>query len=298
MKKNYPKHVTLIEVGPRDGFQFETRTLPTEIKLEIIEKLATAGLTHIQVTSFVNPTRVPQMADAEQLVGQLPKVAGVEFSGLVLNLQGIERAYHSGLNYVEVSISASDSHSRKNTGMTLEEARKMGVEMIRLAREYNLTIRAGIQCAFGCVDEGAIPPQRVLNIARGFLDCGIDALALSDTTGMGHPASVANLLEFLLPDTDNLPIIMHFHDTRGLGLVNVMTALDHGISRFDTALGGMGGCPFVRGAAGNISTEDTAHLMAQLDIETGIDISKVADCSKQLEQYFGKAFSGKLHRIL
>ncbi len=284
MKKNYPKHVTLIEVGPRDGFQFEARTLPTEIKLEIIEKLATAGLTHIQVTSFVNPTRVPQMADAEQLVGQLPKAAGVEFSGLVLNRQGVERAYHSGLDYVEVSISASDSHSRKNAGMTLEEARKMAVEMIRLAREYNLTIRAGVQCAFGCVDEGAIPPHRVLKIARSFLDCGIDALALSDTTGMGHPASVANLLEFLLPDTDNVPIIMHFHDTRGLGLVNVMTALDHGISRFDTALGGMGGCPFVRGAAGNISTEDTAHLMAQLDIETGIDISKVADCSKQLEQ--------------
>ena len=298
MKKNYPKNVTLIEVGPRDGFQLEASTLPTEIKLEIIEKLAAAGLTHIQVTSFVNPKRIPQMADAEELVGRLPKVAGVEFSGLVLNHRGVERAYHSGLKYVEVSISASDSHSRKNTGMTLEEARKMGVEMIRLAREYNLIIRAGIQCALGCVDEGAIPPPRVLKIARSFLDCGIDALALSDTTGMGHPASVAHLLELLLPVTDNLPIIMHFHDTRGLGLVNVMTALEHGISRFDTALGGMGGCPFVRGAAGNISTEDTAHLMAQLNIETGIDISKVAECSKQLEQYFGKAFSGKLHRIL
>ena len=298
MKKTYPKNVNLIEVGPRDGFQFEARTLPTEVKLEIIEKLAIAGLTHIQVTSFVNPARVPQMADAEQLVEQLPEVDGVEYSGLVLNPQGVERAYHSGLKYVEVSISASDSHSRKNTGMSLEEARKMGVEMIRLARGYDLTIRAGIQCAFGCVDECTIPPHRVLKIARSFLDCGIDALALSDTTGMGHPASVADLLELLLKDSDNLPIIMHFHDTRGLGLVNVMTALDHGISRFDTALGGMGGCPFVRGAAGNISTEDTAHLMAQLDIATGIDISKVADCSRQLEQYFGKAFSGKLHRIL
>ncbi|MBW2410069.1 MAG: hydroxymethylglutaryl-CoA lyase, partial [Deltaproteobacteria bacterium] len=227
MKKNYPKNVTLIEVGPRDGFQLEASTLPTEIKLEIIEKLAAAGLTHIQVTSFVNPKRIPQMADAEELVGRLPKVAGVEFSGLVLNHRGVERAYHSGLKYVEVSISASDSHSRKNTGMTLEEARKMGVEMIRLAREYNLIIRAGIQCALGCVDEGAIPPPRVLKIARSFLDCGIDALALSDTTGMGHPASVAHLLELLLPVTDNLPIIMHFHDTRGLGLVNVMTALEH-----------------------------------------------------------------------
>ena len=298
MKKHYPQKATLIEVGPRDGFQFETRPLPTEIKLEIIERLADAGLTHIQVASFVNPARVPQMADAEQLVVRLPEADGVEYSGLVLNPQGVERAYRSGLKYVEISISASDSHSRKNTGMTLAQARKMGVEMIRLARGYNLTIRAGIQCAFGCVDEGPIPPQRVLKMAHSFMDCGIDALALSDTTGMGHPASVENLLELLLSDIDNLPIIMHFHDTRGLGLVNVMTALDIGITRFDTALGGMGGCPFVRGAAGNIATEDTAHLMAELDIETGIDISKVARCSKRLEQYFGKAFSGKLHRIL
>lgn len=297
MKKNYPKNVTLIEVGPRDGFQFEARTLPTEIKLDIIEKLANAGLKHIQITSFVNPARVPQMADAEQLVGRLPQADGVEYSGLVLNPRGVERAYHSGLKFVEISISASDTHSRKNTGMTLEEARKMGLEMIRLARGYNLNIRAGIQCALGCVDEGPMPPQRVLKIARSFLDCGIDALALSDTTGMGHPASVENLLEILLPDTGKLPIIMHFHDTRGLGLVNVMTALEIGITRFDTALGGMGGCPFVRGAAGNIATEDTAHLMAELDIETGVDISKVARCSNQLEKYFGKSFSGKIHRI-
>jgi hydroxymethylglutaryl-CoA lyase len=297
MKKNYPKKVTLIEVGPRDGLQFEARALPTETKLEIIERLADAGLKHIQVTSFVNPARVPQMADAEQLIRRLPEAIRVEYSGLVLNPQGVERAYHCGLKHVEISISASDTHSRKNTGTTLAQAQKMGLEMIRLARGYNLTIRAGIQCAFGCVDEGPIPTQRVLKIASSFLDCGIDALALSDTTGMGHPASVGSLLELLLPETDKLPVIMHFHDTRGLGLVNVMTSLDFDITRFDTALGGMGGCPFVRGAAGNIATEDTAHLMAELDIETGIDISKVAECSKQLEQYFGKAFSGKLHRI-
>jgi hydroxymethylglutaryl-CoA lyase len=297
MKKNFPDKVTLIEVGPRDGFQFEPRTLPTEIKLEIIEKLVHAGLTHIQVTSFVSPARVPQMADAEQLVGRLAKVAGVEYSGLVLNPQGVERAHQSGLKYIEISISASDTHSRKNTGMTLARAQEMGTQMIRLARGYNLTVRAGIQCALGCVDEGPISPQRVLNMARRFLDSGIDALALSDTTGMGHPASVQNLLELLLPETADLPVIMHFHDTRGLGLVNVMTALGIGITRFDTALGGMGGCPFVRGAAGNIATEDTAHLLAELGIETGIDISKVARCSNQLEQYFGKAFSGKLHRI-
>jgi hydroxymethylglutaryl-CoA lyase len=297
MKKSYPEHVTLIEVGPRDGFQFEARTLPTRIKLEIITKLADAGLKHIQIASFVNPVRVPQMADAEELVRRLPHALGVECSGLVLNPKGVERAYRSGMKHIEISISASDAHSRKNTGMTLVQAQKAGIQMTRMARQYQMTIRAGIQCAFGCVYEGRIPPRRVLKMARRFLDSGVDALALSDTTGMGHPASVNSLLALLLSETDPVPIILHFHDTRGLGLVNVMTALDHGITRFDTALGGMGGCPFVPGAAGNIATEDTAHLMATLGIETGIHISKVARCSNQLEQYFGKPFSGKLYRL-
>ena len=296
--KNHPNNVTLIEVGPRDGFQFESRTIPTNIKLEVIENLVLAGLKHIQVTSFVNPSRVPQMADAEELVKRLPKTDGVEYSALVLNSRGVERACRSGIKHVEISISASDTHSRKNTGMTLSQAQSARGEMIRLAKQGNMTIRAGIQCAFGCVYEGRIPPRQVLNMAGDFLDSGIDALALSDTTGMAHPASIEILLKSLLPETDNLPIILHFHDTRGLGLVNLMTALETGVTRFDTALGGMGGCPFVTGAAGNIATEDTAHLLDSLDIDTGVDIPKVARCSRQLEEFFGKSFSGKMHRIL
>jgi hydroxymethylglutaryl-CoA lyase len=298
MKMDYPNKVTLIEVGPRDGFQFEARTLPTEIKLQIIEGLVHAGLKHIQVASFVNPARVPQMADAEELARGLPEADGVEYSGLVLNSRGVERAYHSGMKHVEISISASDTHSRKNTGMTLAQAQTAGTDMIRLAKQYNMTVRAGIQCTFGCVYEGRIAPRQVLKMVRNFLKSGIDALALSDTTGMGDPASVGNLLELLVPETGNLPIFLHFHDTRGLGLVNLMTALDYGVTRFDTALGGMGGCPFVAGAAGNIATEDTAYLLNSLDIETGVDIPEVARCSRQLEEFFGKSFSGKMHGIL
>jgi hydroxymethylglutaryl-CoA lyase len=298
MKKTYPKHVTLIEVGPRDGFQFEARTLPTETKLQIIEGLVHAGLKHIQVASFVNPSRVPQMADAEELAGALPEADGVEYSGLVLNSRGVERAYQSGMKHVEISISASDTHSRKNTGMTLAQAQIAGTDMVRLAKQCNLTIRAGIQCAFGCVDEGRIAPRQVLKMVRNYLKSGIDALALSDTTGMGDPASVGNLLELLVPEIGNLPIFLHLHDTRGLGLVNLMAALDYGVTRFDTALGGMGGCPFVSGAAGNIATEDSAYLLNSLGIETGVDIPAVARCSRQLEGFFGKSFSGKMHRIL
>lgn len=297
MNTNYPKHVELIEVGPRDGFQFELRILPTEFKLKIINGLVEAGLSQIQVTSFVHPQRMPQMADAEKLIRRLPKAAGVEYSGLVLNLRGVERAARSGLTAVEISISASDTHSRKNTGMSFEQAVENGAEMIRLARNFNLKVRAGIQCVFGCAYEGRIPLKRVQDIAQGFLDQGVDALALADTTGMGAPGSVKDTLEHLLPRAGEVPLVFHFHDTRGMGLVNVMAALEYGVSRFDTALGGMGGCPFIEGAAGNIATEDTAYLLASLNVETGISISKVAQCAKQLEIYYGKSFSGKIHRF-
>ena len=297
MNTNYPKHVELIEVGPRDGFQFELRILPTEFKLKIINALVEAGLSQIQVTSFVHPQRMPQMADAEKLIRRLPKAAGVEYSGLVLNLRGVERAARSGLTAVEISISASDTHSRKNTGMSFEQAVENGAEMIRLARNFNLKVRAGIQCVFGCAYEGRIPLKRVQDIAQGFLDQGVDALALADTTGMGAPGSVKDTLEHLLPRAGEVPLVFHFHDTRGMGLVNVMAALEYGVSRFDTALGGMGGCPFIEGAAGNIATEDTAYLLASLNVETGVSISKVAQCAKQLENYYGKSFSGKIHRF-
>ncbi len=297
MNTNYPKHVELIEVGPRDGFQFELRILPTEFKLKIINGLVEAGLSQIQVTSFVHPQRMPQMADAEKLIRRLPKAAGVEYSGLVLNPRGVERAARSGLTAVEISISASDTHSRKNTGMSFEQAVENGAEMIRLARNFNLKVRAGIQCVFGCAYEGRIPLKRVQDIAQGFLDQGVDALALADTTGMGAPGSVKDTLEHLLPRAGEVPLVFHFHDTRGMGLVNVMAALEYGVSRFDTALGGMGGCPFIEGAAGNIATEDTAYLLASLNVETGVSISKVAQCAKQLENYYGKSFSGKIHRF-
>jgi hydroxymethylglutaryl-CoA lyase len=298
MNATYPKHVNLIEVGPRDGFQFETRVLPTEFKLDIINGLVEAGLKQIQVTSFVRPQRIPQMADAEELIKGLPKADGIDYSALVLNPEGVRRAVRSGLASVEISISASDAHSRKNAGMPLEQAIKKGTEMVQLARKNNLTVRAGIQCAFGCVYEGRISLRRVLDMAQRFLNLGVDALALSDTTGMATPGSVKDLLEHLLPRAMNVPLIFHFHDTRAMGLVNVTAALEYGVSNFDTALGGMGGCPFVQGAAGNIATEDTAYLLRSLNVETGLTISKIARCSKQLEDYFGKSFSGKIHRIL
>jgi len=298
MHLNLPNKVTLIEVGPRDGFQFEKRIIPTNLKVEIISGLVDAGLRDIQVTSFVHPDVVPQMADAEDLLRRLLKRNDVRYSALVLNEKGVERAHLSGLQHIEISISASDTHSRKNAGMPFEKALEMGKDMVRLAREYNMEIRAGIQCAFGCVYEGRIPEERVLKITTEFLKIGIQTLAISDTTGMADPRLIKNLIKKLMPEVGNTPVVLHLHDTRGLGLVNVMSAMECGVTRFDTALAGMGGCPFVSGAAGNIATEDTVNLMRSLNIKTGIDISKVATCSQKLEDFFEKRFSGKMHRLM
>ena len=298
MHLNLPDKVTLIEVGPRDGFQFEKKIIPTNLKVEIISGLVDAGLKDIQVTSFVHPDVVPQMADAEDLLKRLPKRRDVRYSALVLNEKGVERAHLSGLQHIEISISASDTHSRKNAGMPFEKAMEMGKDMIRLAQEYKMEIRAGIQCAFGCVYEGRIPEERVLKIAKDLLKTGIQILAISDTTGMADPLLIKNRLKKLMAEVGNTPVVLHLHDTRGLGLVNVMAAMECGVTRFDTALGGMGGCPFVSGAAGNIATEDSAWLMKSLNIETGIDILKVATCSRKLEEFFEKKFPGKMHRLI
>ncbi|MDY6790369.1 MAG: hydroxymethylglutaryl-CoA lyase [Thermodesulfobacteriota bacterium] len=295
---NLPDKITLIEVGPRDGFQFEKKIVPTHLKDEIISGLVDAGFKDIQVTSFVHPQVVPQLADAEDLLKSLPSIKDVRYWALVLNEKGIERAQLSGLQHIEISISASDTHSRKNAGMPFETALEKGKDMIRLAQKYKMKIRAGIQCAFGCAYEGKISEEHVVKIARDFLETGIHTLAISDTTGMANPFSIKGLIKKLLPEVDKIPVVLHLHDTRGLGLVNVMAAMECGVARFDTALAGMGGCPFVPGAAGNIATEDTAWLMKSLNIETGVDISKVANCSQKLETFFNKKFPGKMHRLM
>jgi hydroxymethylglutaryl-CoA lyase len=293
-----PHKVTLIEVGPRDGFQFEKKPIPTDLKVEMIGGLIAAGLTRIQVTSFVHPAKVPQMADAERLVGLLPKKQGVVYSGLALNLTGVERAKRCQLGCVEVSISASDTHSRKNSGLSFPKALEQSLAMIRLAKDYKMQLRAGIQSAFGCAYEGPVAVDRVLDMARRFIDQGIDSLVLADTTGMATPPAITRLLSALVPLTGNTPLALHLHDTRGLGLVNLMAALEMGVTHFDSAFGGMGGCPFVPGASGNIATEDVIYLLDSLGIATGVDSVQVAQCSRKMESFLEKRLSGKLYRLL
>jgi hydroxymethylglutaryl-CoA lyase len=238
------------------------------------------------------------MADAEELLRSLPAWPDVTLSGLVLNRQGLERARRSGLRHVEISISASDTHSRKNTGMARDEAFYQGQELIGRAREYRMSARAGIQCAFGCVYEGAIATRRVVEMARSFIDKGAAALSLADTTGMADPFAIRRRVAAVQAVLAGRPLVLHLHDTRGLGLVNLMAALECGVTQFDTALAGMGGCPFVAGAAGNIATEDTLYLLGRLGIATGIDIARVAACALEMEKYYGKTFAGKIYRLM
>ena len=298
LNKNWPRQVTLVEVGPRDGFQFEKQIIPTGVKIDVVTDLVRAGLSHFQVVSFVHPVRVPQMADAEDLLGKLPPWPDIHFNGLVLNERGLERALEAGIPSVEISVSASDTHSRRNTGMTYLEALEQGRRMVRAAKQAGLHVRAGAQCALGCVYEGDIAADLVTNILKHFSDLGADAVVVSDTTGMGTPRTIHRLMEDLMPAVGSLPVILHLHDTRGTGLVNMMAGLECGVAQFDTALGGMGGCPFIPGAAGNIATEDAINFLDGMGIETGVNASRVAECALSLERRLGRRFPGKMLRVI
>jgi len=290
--------VVIEEQGLRDGLQSEKRTVPTARKLELVEALVEAGLTRLQVCSFVHPERVPQMADAEALCAGLEPHPGVLYSGLVLNRKGVERAAAAGLHHVAASISASDTHSRKNTGMSLDEAQSRYAEMVQTAKAEGLTVRGGLQCAFGCRFEGAIDRGLVLDLAKRHLDLGVDELALADSTGMADPRTIQELMAPIVELAGERPVIVHLHDTEGKGLANALAAIDVGVTIFDTAFGGMGGCPFIKGATGNIATEDLAAMLAQMGIPTGVDVREVAAVSRAMESFFATRFPGRMHRVL
>ncbi len=294
---NLPERVTLCEVGPRDGFQFEEKLIPTDLKVEAIAALAEAGLPLIQVTSFVHPKWVPQMADAEEVCRRLPARDHTRYTGLALNTKGVERAHAAGLRYVDLSIATHDQHSLDNANMTVAEAIEQAVEMVRLANTYGMQAQMGLQTVFGYAAPGDTPLATVLDMARRFVDLGLESLSLADSTGMANPAMIAERVRAVQEITGDLPLVLHLHDTRGLGLANVVAALRCGVTRFDTALAGMGGCPFIPGATGNIATEDTVYLLDSLAVETGIDLDAVAAVSQRVEDFLGKRFSGKMHRL-
>ncbi len=279
IQNRLPSHAHLREVGPRDGFQAESAVIPTDTKIRFIEGLSKTGLRHIQAVSFVHPKKVPQMADAEEILSRLYREPGVIYSGLALNLAGVQRAINAGVDAVEVSFSASNTHSRKNAGMGTEKALEQVLEMATVARDSGLAAIGGVQCAFGCAYEGAISQKQVLEFVQRLLKQGVDSLCIADTTGMAGPLEISSLMEEVVALAGDLPVFLHLHDTRGLGLVNMVAGLSCGVKWFDTSFGGTGGCPFIPGAAGNLPTEESLYLMDRLGVSSGVDASLVADCS-------------------
>lgn len=294
----YPSEVTIEEQGLRDGLQTESTLITTEQKVEWVHRLAAAGLRRIQFGSFVNPKLVPQMADAAEVFAAIGQQPGVVYSALVLNVKGVERAAAAGVRHLSVSMSASDTHSRKNANKSLNEALQEFALMVKTAKEAGITVRGGLQCAFGCRYEGEIDPQKVLDLCRQHLDLGIDELALADSTGMGDPRAMHQMMGQAVAMAQGKPVMLHLHDTEGKGLANLLAAMQVGVRHFDTAFGGLGGCPFIKGATGNIATEDTAHMLAEMGIHTGINLAAIAAISREAEALLGKILPGKMKNLL
>lgn len=292
------KQVTIEEQGLRDGIQNLDVMLSVEQKLHFIDSLVDAGIKRIQIASFVHPKLVPQMADAEEVCKQVIKKEGVIYSGLVLNLKGVERAIAASLDHISCSISASDTHSQKNARKTLAEAKSAFMEMVKACQVNNIRARGGIQCAFGCRYEGVISKEHVLDMVKFHLDTGIEELALADSTGMANPMQIEELMNAVKEIAGDIPLILHLHNTESKGYANVYAALRSGVRIFDTAFGGLGGCPFIKSATGNIATEDTIHMLHQMGYETGIDINKVASLSQEMQGLLGHELPSKIYSLI
>lgn len=291
------KYIFLEEQGLRDGLQMLPVPVPTEKKLEWIFALTAAGLQRIQIGAFVHPQRVPQMADTEELFHRLSPPPGITYSALVLNQKGVERAIACNVRHLAISLSASNTHSLKNTRMDLETAKTDFAINVGIAREHGIIVRGGIQCAFGCRYEGAVQAEHVYNLVRHHLDAGVEELALADSTGMANPWQVREMCEVILEICGSVPLSLHLHNTENKGLANVYAAIEAGVRHFDVAFGGLGGCPFIQGATGNIATEDTVHMLHQAGFETGVNLAKVARVSAEVAAWLGHPLPGALYAL-
>lgn len=288
--------VELVEVGPRDGLQNEGVLLSTANKVELIRRCVAAGARRIEVASFVNPRKVPQMADAEAVVEGLGTIEGVIRIGLVLNLRGAERALACGVDQLGAVAVASDSFGIRNQGQTSTQSVEEAARIVALARAAGRSAQVTIATAFGCPFEGAVDPAHVVQMARRLAQAGPVEIALADTIGVAVPVEVTALVAAVRAAIAPLPVRVHFHDTRNTGLANVWAAVEAGAATVDASLGGLGGCPFAPGAAGNVGTEDVAYLLARSGVETGLDLAKLIAASQWLSGVMGKALPASVSR--
>lgn len=284
----YPKKVTIKEVGPRDGLQNEPVWIATEDKITWINQLSRTGLSYIEVTSFVHPKWIPALRDAIDVAKGIDREKGVTYAALVPNQRGLENALEGGINEACVFMSASETHNRKNINKSTSESLHILKQVNNDAKKANLTTRAYLSTVFGCPYEKDVPIEQVIRLSEALFEFGISELSLGDTIGAANPAQVETVLEALLARFPANQIALHFHDTRGTALANMVTALQMGITVFDGSAGGLGGCPYAPGSSGNAATEDIVYMLEQMDIKTNVKLEKLLSAAKWIEEKMGK----------
>ncbi|MBS0373753.1 MAG: hydroxymethylglutaryl-CoA lyase [Proteobacteria bacterium] len=289
-----PEFVELIEVGPRDGLQNEPTVLPTATKVEFIRRAIAAGVRRVEVASFVNPRRVPQMADAEAVLAALPRQPGVHYVGLVLNEKGLERALAAGCTEIGMAVVASDTFNQRNQGATTAESIAHWGQIARRAQAAGVRAQVTVSAAFGCPFEGEVPVERVVEVAERVAEAHPFELAIADTIGVGVPSQVSEIVGRVRERLPGLPLRCHFHNTRNTGLANAYAAIEAGVTRLDASIGGVGGCPFAPAATGNIPTEDLVYLLGRMGIATGTDLEALIDTGRWLEGELGRTVPGAL----
>jgi hydroxymethylglutaryl-CoA lyase len=290
-----PDRLSLREVGPRDGLQNEA-PVPTAAKVELIDALSRTGVGRIEAVSFVHPKAIPQMADAAEVWQQIHREAQVRYSALVPNLRGAERALEAGFREIEVVVSASDTHNRKNVNRSTEESLDEIASIIDRTHDAGATVQVIVSTAWGCPYEGDVPVERVLGVAGRAVADGADGISYGDTTGMATPGRVRRLVGETRSAHPDVPLNLHFHNTRGTGLANVLVALELGVSDFDASVGGLGGCPYAPGASGNVASEELVHMVEDMGIDTGVDLDALIDVAATAERIVGRQLPSQVLR--
>lgn len=286
--------VRIVEVGPRDGFQMEAAFIPTELKVEIVDLITAAGVSKVEVTSFVSPKVIPQMRDAAEVLRRIRRPPGVRFTALVPNLKGLERAIVAGADGARLVVCATEAYNRRNVGMSVAESVAACREMAEIVAATDFELEVVLGVAFGCPLDGAVPEERVVRLAATFAEIGIRELGVADSVGLAHPRQVARMMGRLRREIAGVALSLHLHDTRGLGLANAYAALEAGIDAFDASIGGLGGCPVVAGATGNIATEDLVNLCEEGGFETGVDLHGLRRASRRIAGFLGRELPSRV----
>lgn len=294
---NLPNQVTIKEVGPRDGLQNEKEFISTEDKIEWINQITEAGFSYIEVTSFVHPKWIPQLKDSLEVMKGIIKKPGVTYSALVPNMKGLERAIEVDVDETAVFMSASETHNKKNINKSIDETFPVLKEVIDESIRANKTVRGYVSTVFGCPYDGKVDIDQVIKVADRLFTMGISELSIGDTIGVGNPKQVHTVLNELVKRFPSDKLAMHFHDTRGTALANVLVALEMGITTFDSAVGGLGGCPYAPGASGNLATNDLVYMLEEMGIRTGVNQDKLVDASEYIQRKLGCQLPSKVLQV-